>query len=229
MDISIKWFSLMFKRIFGLIRPDAALIISLCDAFLLVRNEAFWRDQNYRNTIAGQLAVAADAIDKFMPRGIAAEAGLSSVAAVRQRLKEAAIPLRRRIVWLATPGPLTRTDLEADLRQALVAASLGELGRLEELSDRTQTIQVEHRAWWVIVTDLCRGIAWALIPLGLVQLGSALQLPLLSEPDQQAAALKAAYIWLALAILRALSPGNFKETIEAAGSLLGRSKPKGAE
>jgi len=110
-------------------------------------------------------------MDKFMPRGMAAEARFSSVAAIRQRFKEAAIPLRRRIVWLATPGPLTRTDLEADLRQALVAASLGELARLDELSDRAQTIQVERRPWWVVVTDLCRGIAWALIPLGLCNLG----------------------------------------------------------
>jgi hypothetical protein len=90
-------------------------------------------------------------------------------------------------------------------------------------------IQAERRAWWGVIIDLCRAVAWALIPLGLVQLGIALQLPLFSEPDQQATAQKAAYIWLALAILRALSPGNFKETIEAAGTLLRRTKSKGAE
>jgi hypothetical protein len=138
------------RRILAFLRPDSALIISLCDAFLAVREEASWHDQNHRNRIAGTLAVAADAIEKFMPRGIAAAAGPSSVAAVRQRFKEAAIPLRRRIVWLATPGPLTRTDLEAELRQVLIAASLGELARLEELPDRTQTIQVERRPWWVV-------------------------------------------------------------------------------
>jgi hypothetical protein len=54
-------------------------------------------------------------------------------------------------------------------------------------------------------------------------------LPLLSQPEEQTAALKAAYIWLALAVLRGLSPGNFKETIEAAGSLLGRRKSKEKE
>jgi hypothetical protein len=185
--------------------------------------------ENHRNSIAGALAIAADAIERFMPRAVAAEMGPSSLTAVRQRFKEAATPLRRRIVWLATPGPLTRTDLEAELRKALVAASMGEIALLEDVPDRTETVQVERRPWWIVVIDLCRGIAWALIPLGLVQLGSALQLPLLSEPDQQAAAQKAAYIWLALAILRGLSPGNFKETIEAAGTLLGRGKPKGAE
>lgn len=228
-NIFLRWSRLVYRRIFAYLRPDSALIISLCHAFLAVRNEASWHDKHHRDRIAGQLAVAADAIAKFMPRNIAAEAGLSSVAAVRQRFNEAAIPLRQRIVWLATPGPLTRTDLEAELRQAIVAASLGELARLEEVPDRTETIHMDRRPWWVVVTDLCRGIAWALIPLGLVQLGSALQLPLLSDHDQQATAQKAAYLWLALAILRGLSPGNFKETMEAAGSLLGRSKTKGAE
>lgn len=206
-------------------QPESALIISLCNAFLAVRDEASWHNQNYRNRIARHLAVAADAIEKFMPRGVAAEAGLSSMTAVRRRFKEAAIPLRQRIVWLATPGPLTRTDLETELRNAIIAASLGELARLDEIPDRTQMLQAESRSWWVVLTELFRGIAWALIPLALVQLGSALQLPLLSEPEAK----KAAYIWLALAILRGVSPDNFKETIEAAGSLLGRSKPKGAE
>ena len=119
----------------------------------------------------------------------------------------------------------------ADLGEQQVKniASLGELARLEEFPDRTEPILVALRPWWVVVIDLCRAIAWALTPLALVQLGSALQLPLLSEPDQQALAQKAAYIWLALAVLKGLTPGNFKETIEAAGSLLGRSKPKGAE
>jgi hypothetical protein len=133
------------------------------------------------------------------------------------------------MVWLATPGPLTRTDLEAALRNALIAASLGELARLEEFPDRTPPNPIARRPWWVLIIDLCRAVAWALTPSALVQLGSAWQLPLLSEPDQQALAQKAAYIWLALAILRWLSPGNFKETIEAAGTVLGRGKSKGAE
>jgi hypothetical protein len=229
MNIVVIRLRLLFRRVLAFLRPDAALIVSLCEAFLAVRKEAFWHDQNHRNRIAWHLAVAADALEMFMPRRIAAEAGISSLADVRQRFKEAAIPLRRRIIWLATPGPSTRTDLEAELRKAIVAASLGELARLEEVRDRTQTTEVERRPWRVVVIDLCRGTAWALIPLALVQLGSALQLPLFSEPGQKAAAQKAAYIWLALAILRGLSPGNFKETIETAGTLLGRTKPKSAE
>jgi hypothetical protein len=221
-----KWYNYARRRILAFTCPESALTISLSKAFLATRNETFWHDQTYRNRIAGDLAVAADAIEKFMPRGVAAEAGHSSLAAVRQRFTETAIPLRRQIVWLATPGPLTRTDLEAELRKALIAASLGELARLEEFPDQTQPILVAPRPWWVVLIDLCRAVAWALTPLAMVQLGSALQLPLLAEPDQQALAQKAAYIWLALAILRWLSPGNFKETIEAAGSLLSRSKPK---
>jgi hypothetical protein len=222
MSLVFKWFWHAERRILAFLRPESALVISLSKAFILVRNEASWHDQTYRNRIAAELAVAAEAIEKFMPRGLAAEAGLSSLAAVQQRFKETAIPLRRQIVWLATPGPLTRTDLEAELRKALIAASLGELARLEEFPDRTQPILIARRPWWVVVVDLCRAIAWALTPLALVQLGSALQLPLLSEPDAR----RAAYIWLALVILRKLSPDSFKETIEAAGALLGRSKPK---
>jgi hypothetical protein len=209
--------------------PDKTLIITLCNAFLAVRDEALWHEQNHRNRIAQYLSTAAEAVEKYMPRGIATDAGLSSLAAVRQRFKQTAIPLRRQIVWQATPGPLTRTDLEAELRKALVAASMGELARLEEVADQTQLIQAERRPWWIAATDFCRAIAWALIPLGLVQLGSALHLPLLSHPDQQAGAQKAAYIWLTLAILRRLRPENFKETIDAAGTVLGRSKPKGEE
>lgn len=154
------------------------------------------------------------------------------MAVVRQRFKETAISLRRKIVWLATPGPLTRTDLEAELRKAIVTASLGQLAQLaqpEGAADSMQTVQADRRNWWDLLTDLCRGIAWALTPLALVQLGSALQLPLLSEPEQQTAAQKAAYVWLVVAILRGLSPGNFKETIDAAGGLLGRTRPSRPE
>jgi hypothetical protein len=233
LNIILKLYWIAERRILAFLRPESALIISLCKAFLAVRDEASWHDQTHRNRIAGDLAVAADTVPKFMPRGVASEAGLSSLAAVRQRFKENALPLREQIVWLATPGPLTRTDLEAELRYALIAASQGELARLEEflkrVPDRTPPILVARRPWWVVVIDLCRAIAWALTPLVLVQLGSAWKLSLLSEPDQQAWAQKAAYIWLALAILRWLSPGNFKETIEAAGTLFDRSKPKGAE
>jgi hypothetical protein len=232
-NITIKLYQGAEPRILAFLRPESALIISLCKAFLAVRNEASWHDQTYRDRIAGDLAVAIDAVEKFMPRVVAAEAGFSSLAAVRQRFKETAIPLREQIVWLATPGPLTRTDLEAELRNALIAASLGELARLEEFlkrfPDRTQPILLALRPWWVVIIDRCRAIAWAVTPLALVWLGSAWQLPLLSEPDQQASAQKAAYIWLALAILRGLSPGNFKETIEAATTLSGRSKPKGTD
>jgi hypothetical protein len=217
------------RRILAFLRPDCALIISLCHAFQATRNEAAWHDQTHRNYIAMHLTVAADAIEKFMPRYIAMESDPSSISVVRQRLRETAAPLRGQIVWLVTPGPLTKTDLEAELRKAIIAASRGELARLERASDPMQTVQVSSRNWWGLITDLSRGIVWALTPLALVQIGSALQLPLLSQPEEQTAAQKAAYIWLALAILRGLSPGGFKETIEAAGSLLGRSKPKGRE
>jgi hypothetical protein len=227
-NIAIKWYRSMERRILAFCRPESALIISLCKAFLAIRNEASWHDQTYRDHIAGELAVAIDAVEKFMPRGVAAEAGHSSLAAVRQRFKETAIPLRRQLVWLATPGPLTRTDLEAALRNRLIAASQGELARLEEFPDRTPPILIARRPWWVVILDLSRAVAWALTPLALVQLASYSPLLLLSEPDQRTAR-NAAYIWLALGILRWLSPGNFKETIEAAGTLLGRSKPKGAE
>jgi hypothetical protein len=203
--------------------------VSLCHAFLAVRDEISWHDQTHRNYIARHLAEAVDAIEKFMPRYAVIQSDINSVAVIRQRFKEAAIPLRRKLVWLATPGPLTRTDLEAELRKAILAASLGELALLEGVVDSTQTVQVDSRNWWGRLTDLCRGIAWALAPLALVQLGSALQLPFLSEPEQQTGAQKAAYIWLAIAILRGLSPGNFKETIDAAGSLLGRSRPNRPE
>ncbi len=153
----INWLVLRLERMFAVLRPDCALIISLCQAFLAVRNEALWRDQDYRNRIAGHLAASADAIERFIPRGIAEEAGPCSIAVVRQRFKEAAIPLRRRIVWLATPGQLTRTDLEGELRQAVIAASLGELARLDVGRDGTETLQLERRPWWAVVTDLCRG------------------------------------------------------------------------
>jgi hypothetical protein len=227
-NISRKWHGYVEPRVLAIFRAESALVISLSNAFLAIRDETSWHDQRHRNRIAGHLAVAVDAVEKFMPRGLAVVAG-SSLAAVRQRFKETAIPLRQQIVWLATPGALTRTDLEAEIRKALIAASLGELARLEEFPDRTQPILVPRRPWWVVVIRLCRDIVWALAPLALVELGSAWQLPLLSEPDQQALAQKAAYIWLALAILRWLSPDNFKETIEVAGSLLGRGKPKGTE
>jgi hypothetical protein len=216
-------------RILAFFRPDCALIISLCHAFQATRNEAAWHDQTHRNSIARRLIIAADAIDKFMPRYIATQCAPSSISVVRQRLKETALPLRAQIVWLVTPGPLTRTDLEAELRKAIIAASRGELARLEGGSDATLLVQVSGRIWWNLGTDLGRAIVWALTPLVLVQIGSVLQLPLLTQPEEQSAAQKAAYIWLTLAILRGLSPGNFKETIEAAGSLLGRSKPKGTE
>ena len=215
-------------RLLAFLRPDWALIVSLCYSFLAIREKSLWRDQAHRNYIAVHLAVAADAIEKFMPR-YAFRSDLTSTSVVRQRFKEAAMPLRQKIVWLATPGPLTRTDLEAELREAILVASLGELDQLERSADPTQAVQAQPRNWWGSLRDLCHGAAWALTPLALVQLGSALQLPLLSEPTEQTAAQKAAYIWLALAILRGLSPGNFKETIEAAGTLLGRSKAKGAE
>ena len=48
----------------------------------------------------------------------------------------------------------------------------------------------------------------------------------LSDHDQQMAAQKAAYLWLGVAILRWMSPGNFKETVDAAAGLLGRGKEK---
>jgi len=217
------------QRVLAFFRPDCALIISLCYAFQATRNEAAWHDQTHRNRIARHLTVAADAVEKFMPQYIATQCALNSISAVRRRLKETAIPLRGRIVWLVTPGALTRTDLEAELRKAIIAASQGQLALLEEASDPTNTVQVSGRNWWILMADLSRAIAWAVTPLALVQIGSALQLPLLSQPEEQTAAQKAAYIWLTLAILRGLSPGNFKETIEAAGSLLGRSKPKGGE
>jgi hypothetical protein len=181
-NIIYHWSLSVKHRILAFLRPESALIISLCKAFCAVRNEASWHDQTYRNRIAGDLAVAADAIEKFMPDGVAAETGFSSWIAVRQRFKENAIPLREQIVWLATPGPLTRPDLEAELRSALIAASEGELARLEEFlkrfPDRMPPNLVEARPWRVVVFDLCRAIAWALTPLALVQLGSALQWPL---------------------------------------------------
>jgi hypothetical protein len=219
----------IYWRLLAILRPDCALIVSLCYAFELVRDKASWHDQTHRTRIARHLAVAADAIEKFMPRYVVTEADISSMAVVRQRFEATANPLRQKIIWLATPGPLTRTDLEWELRKAIIAASLGELAKLEEKSGSTQTIQVARRNWSGLLADLCRGIAWALTPLALVQLGSALKLPLLSEEQQQTAAQKAAYIWLAIAILRGLSPGNFKETMDAAGSLLGRTRANRSE
>jgi hypothetical protein len=82
-NITIKLYRRAEPRILAFFRPESALIISLSKAFLAVRNEASWHDQTYRDRIAGHLAVAIDAVEKFMPRGIAAEAGLSSLAAVR--------------------------------------------------------------------------------------------------------------------------------------------------
>jgi hypothetical protein len=212
------------ERLLAYFRPDCALIVDLYCAFVAVRNESAWPDQAHRNIIARHLGSAADAIERFMPRYFTRKTDFSSTTMIRQRFKETAIPLRQRLVWLATPGPLTRTDLEAELRKALVAASLGQLDQLGGMDESTQMAQAERRSWSGMLTDVCRGLAWALTPLGLVQLGSALQLPLLSDPGQQMAAQRAAYIWLLIAILRALSPGGFKETIEATGSLLGRGK-----
>jgi hypothetical protein len=225
LNIFVRLRTYISQRALAFIRPDCALITSLCSAFRATRNEAAWHDQTHRNRIARDLTVAADAIEKFMPRHIATQSAPSSISVVRQRLKETAIPLRDQIAWLVTPGPLTRTDLEAELRKAIIATSRGELARLEGASDPTRTAQVSGRNWWGLAAELSRGIAWALTPLALVQIGSALQLPLLSRPEEQTTAQKAAYIWLALAILRGLSRGNFKETIETAGSLMGRSKP----
>jgi hypothetical protein len=130
------------QRALAFFRPDCALIVSLCSALRATRNEAAWHDQTHRNRIARDLTVAADAIEKFMPRHIATQCAPSSISVVRQRLKETAIPLRGQIVWLVTPGPLTRTNLEAELRKAIIAASRGELARLEGASDPTRTARV---------------------------------------------------------------------------------------
>jgi len=214
------------NRVLAVLRPDWALISSLCHAFLAVRDDTLWHDQAHRNQIAANLGLAVETVEKFMPRYFVIKTDISSMAMIRRRFKQAAIPLRQELLWLATPGPLTRTDLEAELRKALIAASSGQLHQLGREVASTEMVETERRSWWGVLIDSGRALAWALTPLVLIWLGSALQLPLLSDHDQQMAAQKAAYLWLGVAILRWMSPGNFKETVDAAAGLLGRGKEK---
>lgn len=210
-------------KLLAYFRPDCALILYFAEAFLYVCQKDAWRYASHRDSIAVQIGLAANILENFMPRYFAIDSNARSM--IRQRFREAAIALRQKILWLATPGPLTRADLEWELRKALVAASTGQLDQLGgRPDDLSQTIPVQGRNWWNELPDLFRGIAWALTPLVLVQLGTALHLQLLSDPEQQLAAKRAALLWLGIVILRALSPGNFKETIEAATSLLGRGR-----
>jgi hypothetical protein len=60
-------------------------VISLCNAFLAVRDTASWHDQTHRNHIAIHLMVAADAIEKFMPAMLQ-----SSLMSIRWPLSDSA-------------------------------------------------------------------------------------------------------------------------------------------
>jgi hypothetical protein len=134
----MKWYKYAEHRILAFLSPESALINSLCQAFLAVRNEASWYNQTHRNGIAGHLAVAADAVEKFMPRRVAAEAGFSSWIAVRERFKQNAIPFREQIVWLATMPQSAPSGVLLLNRFALVVLALGELTRLEEFLKRVR-------------------------------------------------------------------------------------------